>query len=99
MNGKLNLSLFDFIRESRDLGKNCKILTRNADLSISQLESHGLHRIIDEIIFVPEFAKKSAYIRENRNFIFVDDSHRERIDVKLVFRRQSVVLDPSFCLQ
>lgn len=97
INGVLNHRLLNFLLNQSDKEKKVSILTRNSSINQLELFRYGINLPLFEIRIVPDEDKKSDHINTSSNFIFIDDSHRERIDVKKVFGGNVLVLDPNFC--
>jgi hypothetical protein len=95
VNGMANDKVIQSILDLHDKGIPIKILTRNSNDLTEKLVSLHLNDVVGEVIYVPALDKKSLYIFTNEPFLFVDDSHRERLDVHNQFLRLGVVLDPS----
>jgi hypothetical protein len=94
----LNIPLLHYLRNSSKKGVSLRILTRNADAL--RVVSHISNQVpIENIHIVPNSDRKSDYVDTNDKFLFIDDSHRERMDIKQTFKDQALVLDPSFCWQ
>jgi hypothetical protein len=91
----LNPNIKSAILNLSSLGVNVYILTRNTSEISHYLKFEGLFPAIKRIDVVPDSLSKSSYIEIGPNFIFVDDSHRERKDVYDQCRNFGLVLDPS----
>ena len=91
----LNPNIKSAILNLSSLGVNVYILTRNTSEISHYLKFEALFPAIKRIDVVPDSLSKSSYIEIGPNFIFVDDSHRERKDVYDQCRNFGLVLDPS----
>lgn len=78
---KLNLDAIKFIYQC--LNNQCKVIliTRHRKDVYQTLESFKIERLFDEIIWITDDTPKSKYIDPNKS-IFIDDSFKERKDVK-----------------
>lgn len=91
---KINRKVVEGIKKWKELGIEISIITRSrVDIS-QQISDIGLKNCISAIIYVGE-ERKSSKITCSDNFVFVDDSFRERQDVHEVHRDRALVLDPS----
>jgi hypothetical protein len=95
---RTNLPLLKFLNKNRIEGIPINIITRNQNPE-NLINKYRISRdLFNSIIRIGPSEKKSAFIDSN-TFIFVDDSHSERMEVKRRFKASTLVLDPSFCWQ
>jgi hypothetical protein len=78
--GRLNHQLVGFLFKASSEGKRLVLLTRHADAPAETLHRLRLRDLFDEIVHITDGRPKSDHVRE-RNAIFIDDSHRERLEV------------------
>jgi hypothetical protein len=95
LENRVNPRIKKAIHNLSSLGVNIHILTRNTSDLAHYLKFEGLFSAIRKVEVVPTNSSKSSYIEIGSNFIFVDDSHRERKDVYDKCRHFGLVLDPS----
>jgi carbamoyl-phosphate synthase large subunit len=100
VNGEINHKLVAFLNGQSQIGVCIYVITRNPNPE-KMIETHDLlHGIDYNVLKVNSEFPKSHFIDLNsKPFLFVDDSHRERWEVKLAFGDSVLVLDPSFCWQ
>jgi hypothetical protein len=78
----LNLSLINLIYKAHAEKKTIKLITRHAGDLSETLKKYRIENLFDEIIHLKSNKeKKSDYICD-KNSIFIDDSHTERLEVK-----------------
>jgi hypothetical protein len=99
VNGARNQILVDFLVQKYNECKKIRLITRRSTEIDRILDIAGIKEILEEVIQVPDNHAKSAYIPYGTRFLFIDDSFRERKDVKCVHAERSLVLDPSFNFQ
>lgn len=80
MNGKLNLSLLQFLYQCINNNKKIILLTKHTGNLNNFLEKYRIKSIFDSIIQIDKSAYKANYILE-KNAIFIDDSFTERKSV------------------
>lgn len=97
--GVPNKNLLHFIRNFKNSVKSIILITRNPN-PLTQLRSETIIlELFSTVIIVPLEARKSSYIKSASPFLFIDDSHKEREEVKSVFKEMVLVLDPTFSWQ
>ena len=79
--GKLNLDVIKFIYQSLNDNKNIYLLTRHKDNIYKTLKKYKLSEDIFKEIIEVKTTDKSDYIK-NKDSIFIDDSFRERKEVR-----------------
>lgn len=100
VNGRLNGELIQYLREMNAKGLKISLITRNLNPEVVMKEHAVLFEITNEIIRVSPDRPKSSYINcGKRKFLFIDDSHKERYQMKSEFADSVLVLDQSFCWQ
>lgn len=80
-NGKLNLDVIKFIYQSLNDNKNIYLLTRHKDNIYETLKKYKLSEDIFKEIIEVKTNDKSDYIKD-KDSIFIDDSFRERKEVR-----------------
>jgi hypothetical protein len=81
INGKLNTQMVRFLYQQVNAGKKIILLTKHdGDLS-AKLNSLRIESLFDEIIHIDKMKEKYRYIKQAKS-IFIDDSHKERQEVK-----------------
>ncbi|MFN6476817.1 ATP-grasp domain-containing protein [Nostoc sp. DedQUE07] len=80
INGKLNLSLIQFLYQCVNNNKKIILLTKHTGNINNFLEKYRIKYIFDSIIQIDKSAYKANYILE-KNAIFIDDSFTERKSV------------------
>lgn len=78
--GKVNTGLLEFLYRCLNGGKRLVLLTRHAEDIHVSLKKYRLRDLFDEVIHITNEEPKSKYI-QGSGAIFIDDSHRERMDV------------------
>ena len=94
----LNYSLVEFLEVSREQGIGIVLITRHSGDVAKSLELFNLGHLFSRIIHITTGEPKSKYIDSTVNFLFIDDSFRERKDVWIQFGSQVLVLDESFMM-
>lgn len=92
---KLNSSLLSFLKAEKRAGKRIVVITRSLEDVDTLLADAGLAWLGGRTIYVRDERKKSSMIQEVENFLFIDDSFRERLEVKASFGSQVLALDES----
>jgi hypothetical protein len=77
---KVNTGLLEFLYRCLNEGKRLVLLTRHAEDIHVSLRKYRLSDLFDEVINIQNGEQKSEYVR-GPGAIFIDDSHRERVDV------------------
>lgn len=78
--GKVNTKMMQYLYYVKNLNKRITLITRNTD-PIAKLKQYYISlELFDEVIQVPYNRNKSEYIT-NEKSVFIDDSHKERLDV------------------
>ncbi|WP_414518372.1 ATP-grasp domain-containing protein [Nostoc sp. PCC 9305] len=80
INGKLNLTLIQFLYQCINNDKKIFLLTKHTGNVNNFLEKYRIKCIFDSIIQIDKLAYKANYILE-KNAIFIDDSFTERKSV------------------
>ncbi len=96
VNFNLNHELIAFLKSESDRGTPISLITRHKGNLQESLVKFGIGELFNRIIHVTELDPKSRYIDSDVNFLFIDDSFRERRDVSIHFGKQGLVLDESF---
>lgn len=100
VNENLNLNLIRYLQNQYINETKVAIITRNPNPEVLLSNYPELASFGNEIVRVPPNSSKAAYIDSfSTPFLFIDDSHAERIEVKSIFGDTVLVLDPSFCSQ
>lgn len=81
IDNKINTLAIKLIFQCINSGKKVVLLTRHRDNLNQTLNKYRLIGLFDEIILLKENEKKSSYLNNAGNAIFVDDSFAERMDV------------------
>lgn len=76
----INYKMISFIYKSINENKKIILLTKHNGDIFSSLKKFRLDKIFDEVFHLKKEEKKSDYII-NKNSIFIDDSHQERVEV------------------
>ena len=80
--GKLNINAIKFLYQLVNENKKIYLLTRHKDNIYNSLKKYKLSpELFTDIINIEEDKLKSNYIKKEKS-IFIDDSFRERKDVK-----------------
>lgn len=85
VNDGVNLSAITLIFQSINRGVKVHLLTRHPEDLDASLQKYRLNGLFDEIIWLKDQEKKSAFIKED-DAIFVDDSFAERSEVQATKR-------------
>lgn len=93
--GIINERIKEHMLKLHNAGSRVFLLTRNQNDLDSSLSTCGLLPIIERVIKVTNSEKKSDFIVGAENFLFVDDSHQERLDVYSNKGKRGLILDPS----
>ncbi len=95
INGGLNTKLIEFLFFCSEKNIDIFLITRNTgDLTILLTELK-LIALFSEVIYVPAGTSKSSKIQTRQNFLFIDDSFSERLDMFNVFSNQVLTVDQS----
>jgi hypothetical protein len=94
--GRVNLMLVEFLKDSITRGIEVTLITRHAGNLEYSLNQLSLTELFTRIIHITNLDPKSKYINSTDNFLFIDDSFRERQEVSMQFGKQALVLDESF---
>ncbi len=94
--GRVNLMLVEFLKDSITRGIEVTLITRHAGNLEYSLNQLSLTELFARIIHITNLDPKSKYINSTDNFLFIDDSFRERQEVSMQFGKQALVLDESF---
>lgn len=78
---KVNTKIIQYLYHIKNNKKKIILLTRNKEPIICLEKFYVNKNLFDEIIKVNSNEKKSFYIKNNSNSIFIDDSYAERLDV------------------
>ena len=78
---KVNTKLLEFLYQSIHKGKRITLITKHQKDPKITLNEFKIGDIFDEIIHLNSDELKSNHIKNN-NSIFIDDSYKERLDVK-----------------
>ncbi len=92
----LNYKLIEFLKLQVSKGKPVTLITRHSGNLKKSLSDFHLNNIFSRIIHITDGCPKSKYIHGASNFLFIDDSFRERRDVSLHFGSSVLALDESF---
>ena len=95
LNGSINTYLMSFLEDSKRNGHKIILISRNSSNLLALIDEFGLINFFSEIIRVLDNQLKSSMINTDQNFIFIDDSFKERYDVLLKYRSQVLVLDET----
>ena len=98
LNSILNHELIKFLEFQVSGGKLVTLITRHKGNLEKSLADFHIRNIFSKIIHITDEAAKSKYINSKGNFLFIDDSFRERQDVSLQFGKKVLVLDETFVL-
>ncbi len=91
VDGKINILLMAFVFQCINKDIQVHLITRHKQVLEETLEKYRIRNIFDEIIWIQDEREKHTYI-ENKDAIFIDDSHAER---KKVFEEHGIpVIDP-----
>ncbi len=83
LNGRLNYQLLTVLYQNKENGKKICLLSRHAKNIAETLKEHFVSlELFDEILHIDLQKNKSDFIEKNSASIFIDDSFRERLDVK-----------------
>lgn len=83
LRGKVNLNVIRFLYQCKNFNKRVILLTRHSDdLSETLAKYHICSTLFDEIVHIIDQSKKSFFIEEEKA-IFIDNSYKERTDVRL----------------
>ena len=94
----MNHELIKFLEFQVSGGKLVTLITRHKGNLEKSLADFHIRNIFSKIIHITDEAAKSKYINSKGNFLFIDDSFRERQDVSLQFGKKVLVLDETFVL-
>lgn len=79
--GEVYPEMVGFIFQCLNKGIGVKLMTRHGRDLQETLRLHRLEGLFDEVIVVPDGRKKSDFVRDG-DAIFVDDSFKERMEVR-----------------
>lgn len=83
INGKVNSLLMALIYQWLARDVSIKLITRHATAPLDTLAAYKISAdIFSEIIHIADGSKKSTYMSVQDSAIFIDDSYRERLDVR-----------------
>lgn len=77
----VNTSLVTFLYQSFNQNKKLILITRHARDPLQTLKNHRMDSLFDKIIHIKDSKNPKSNFIEHKDFIFVDDSFRERSDV------------------
>jgi hypothetical protein len=98
LKNKVNTKILQYLYHVKNLNKKIILITRNKDPK-NYLERFFIHaNLFDEIIKVDDKDKKSNYIQNKTNSIFIDDSYTERLDVSTIHKIPVFTCDMIECL-
>jgi hypothetical protein len=95
VNSKLNSNLMQFLKMAKREGKKITLITRhsgNLETSIAKYELRGL---FENVVHLKLGELKSDFIFSRENFVFIDDSFKERLEVWHVFGDHVLTLDET----
>ena len=98
LNSILNVQLIEFLRESRSKGVRVTLISRHNGNLEASLRTLQINDLFDEVIHIKNNDPKSKYVKVDGNFLFIDDSFRERMDISVQFGAKALVLDESFMI-
>jgi hypothetical protein len=81
ISNKLNSDLIHFLYKASDEGKKIILISKHKNDIFQPLEKYKLRQLFDEVIIIDIFDEKYKYVKSN-NSIFIDDSFKERIEIK-----------------
>ncbi|MBQ8644881.1 MAG: ATP-grasp domain-containing protein [Bacteroidales bacterium] len=83
LNGyKLNTLLVQFLYQCVNENKKVYLLTKHTGTDLNEeLKKFRIYSLFDKIIHIDNLANKADYIKE-KDSIFIDDSHAERLNIK-----------------
>ena len=94
-NGDLNLALIDVLKVSKTKGIQLTLITRNKGQLDEMLSKSGLSKLFQNQIWITDESTKSSKIEECENFLFIDDSFRERAEVSKAFPQFAICVDQT----
>jgi carbamoyl-phosphate synthase large subunit len=94
-----NVPLLSYLASQRKRGIDITVITRNSNPVPKLFSLCDYSSFYNKLVIVQENKPKSFFIKSTSNFLFIDDSHQERIEIKRVFGDSVLVLDPTFCWQ
>lgn len=80
---KINYQIISFLFKSLNENKRIILITRHVGDLKKSLKKYRISNLFDKIYHISKEEKKSTYI-ESTNAIFIDDSFKERNDVKTI---------------
>ena len=98
LNSTLNVRLLEFLRESKSKGITITLISRHKGNLDASLKSFVISYLFNQVIHLRNNDPKSKYLKADGNFLFIDDSFRERLDISVQFGRKALVLDESFLM-
>jgi hypothetical protein len=81
INNKLNVSLINFLYKSLNENKKLILITKNEGDLFSALKRFRIDKLFDEVNIINKSDSKVNYIK-SKNAIFIDDSFKERKEIK-----------------
>lgn len=98
VNSTLNVRLMEFLRASRSKGITITLISRHKGNLEASLKSFQICDLFNQVIHIKNNDPKSKYVSSDGNFLFIDDSFRERLDISVKFGPKALVLDESFMM-
>jgi hypothetical protein len=79
---EVNGVLVAYLHQAKAAGKTIVLLTRHADDLDASLERHAISpKLFDRVVHITDGSPKSQFI-DRADSVFIDDSYRERVDVR-----------------
>ena len=93
--GGLNSKLVNALIHARDCNILTILITRHFGELEQTLKDHNLNHLFDEVHWVKDGKFKSSFINGGYDFLFIDDSFRERLEVSNSFPNTATCLDQT----
>lgn len=94
-NGNLNKNLINALSLAQNLHIPLILITRHSGELTQTLTERDLDNLFEEVFWIKDGKSKSSFVNGERDFLFIDDSFRERLDVSLAFPNTAICLDQS----
>ena len=93
--GGLNNNLINAITLARNHDILSILITRHVGELGLTLTEHDLNHLFDEVCWIKDGKSKSSCINGESDFLFIDDSYRERSDIFNAFPNTAICLDQT----
>lgn len=82
VDNQVNVTVLSYLYQAKKMGKEIVLITRHADDLGRSLERYAISpRLFDRVVHITDGSPKSGHV-DRADAVFIDDSYRERIDVR-----------------